>query len=131
MKRKPSNSVIILLGSGGPESRNEEDLHHPARVWAEPEYEHLPLSRLLAEYQQHLRHRSKPASADTVIAYTKALTSLMASIEKAGEPTTLASLTPDAVERWLGERRATGQSPYGLSIQLTAIKTFSRKFVHK
>jgi site-specific recombinase XerC len=126
MKRKSVSSFTTAAGSGGPETGKEEDLRHPSRVWAEPDFEHESLERLLAEYKVHLRGRPKPASPDTIRKYDEVLTSLIRSLRKHDDPVELGSLSVATVTRWIGDQRAAGRAEEGIANRLTALKAFSR-----
>jgi integrase/recombinase XerD len=126
-----SDSAIMRSDRAGPTSERKEDVRHPDKAWAEPRYADEPLLKLQEYYLEYLRGRAEPAAADTIRKYGYMLTSFIRSLERNREPTTLGSLTPHNVNRWIAEGRRAGRSEDGLASDLAALKAFSRKYVFK
>jgi site-specific recombinase XerD len=111
--------------------RSGEDVRHPLSVWTDPSYEGESLMRLRAEYGEYLRGRAEAASPETVSKYQKTLLSFVRSLERNGDPTTLGSLTPRAVNRWVTEQRKEGKKEDGIGSRLSALKVFTKKYLHE
>lgn len=108
-----------------------EDMKHPDRVWAETNYQEEKLATLRAYYLEYLKGRARPASEGTIDKYGKTLLSFIRALDRFSDPTTLASLTPHNVNRWVREQREAGMAEDGIASRLSALKAFSRKYVWK
>lgn len=108
-----------------------EEMKHQADVWKDESFADVSLHELRESYQNYLEGREKPASPDTIDKYLDTLIGFEKSLEKHGDPLTLASLTPGAVRRWIAEQRRNGQSEHGIAGRLSGLKAFSNKFVFK
>lgn len=128
-----SGSSCDLIGADRAVPTNErwEDMKHPSTVWSDPAFADESLHRLREEYLAYLKGRAEAASAGTIDKYGKTLLSFIRSLEKHDEPTTLASLTPGAVNRWVSEQRAAGLVEDGIASRLSALKVFSRKYLYQ
>lgn len=104
-------------------------MRHEVNVWKDPAYEQEPLARLVDEYVLHLNNRAQPISPETVVKYRKSLQSFIASIEAAGEPPVLGSVTKAAVDRWVSQQRLRGLAPEGIASRLAAVKVFTRRYL--
>lgn len=104
-------------------------MKHPARVWVDPEHADEDLYRLVREYEHHLRGRANRVQEGTLDKYRKSLASFFRSLERAGEPVVLGSVTPFAVNRWVTEQRERGLSEEGIASRLSSLKVFTRKYV--
>ena len=85
--------------------RDQEDMKHPDTMWVEPANAAYPLPVLWDTYADHLGGRTKPASPTTIRKYKYTLIHFQRSLELHGDPSILASVTPFAVERWIGDCR--------------------------
>jgi site-specific recombinase XerD len=117
-------------------------MQHPESIWTEPSNAEYPISVLMETYRDHLSGRSRPASPATIRKYDYTLESLSRSLELAGTHWVLASITPFAVERWIGDCRS-GRLPRldgrkqmklgedSIASNLASVKASTRKFVWK
>lgn len=105
------------------------DMRHPASIWTEPANAEEDLNRMKNEYLGHLRGRARPISPWTVKRYEYTLTDFIRSLERHGDPTTLSSVTPAAVNRWVAEQRERGLAEEGIASALSALKVFTRRYV--
>jgi site-specific recombinase XerD len=112
-------------------TRFEEEVRHPSTVWTDPIYADEPLDNLREAYLEYLRERATPASRETVTKYNNVLLSFIKSLAVAGEPVTLGSTTPAAVNRWVKGRRERGLAEEGIATHLIALKVFTSKYVCK
>ncbi|HEY2946891.1 MAG TPA: tyrosine-type recombinase/integrase [Micromonosporaceae bacterium] len=114
-------------------------MQHPKRVWTDEENADIGLSGLMAEYRTYLTGRARPAARGTIDKCAKSMKSLVASIERAGEPPILGSLTPAAVSRWISEQRShvdeqtgiKGRAEEGIASRLAAVKVFTNRYVYR
>ena len=122
--------------------RDQEDMKHPDTMWVEPANAEYPLPVLWDTYADHLAGRIKPASPTTIRKYKYTLIHFQRSLELHGDPPILASVTPFAVERWIGDCRKgvvprfdrKPQGPIGedtIGSMLAALKAFTHKFVFR
>ena len=114
-----------------PTNERWEDMKHPSAAWSDPGYAEESLHRLREEYIASLKGRAEAASPGTIDKYGKTLLSFIRSLDKQGEPATLASLTPGAVNQWVSEQRLAGLVEDGIASRLSALKVFSRKYVYQ
>ncbi len=119
------------IGLDRPIPPKGDDMQHPIEVWTDPSYAGEGLERMRREYVEYLRGRARPTSEGTVDKYSKSLIAFMRSLEGAGEPLTLSSLTPAAVNRWVREQRERGLSEDGIASRLTALKVFTNRYLFK
>ncbi len=126
-----SDCAILQSDRAGPTSERKEDVRHPDKAWADARYAEESLVKLREYYLEYLRGRAEPAAADTIRKYDYTLSSFIRSLERAREVTTLGSLTPHNVNRWIAEGRRAGRSEDGLASDLAALKAFARKYVFK
>jgi len=117
-------------------------MEHPETMWTEPANAQYPLPVLWDTYAEHLAGRTRPASPATIRKYKYTLIHFERSLELHGQPAVLASVTPVAVERWIGDCRkglvprfdGKEQGPIGedtIASMLAALKAFTRKFVYR
>jgi site-specific recombinase XerD len=106
-------------------------MHHPDSLVISPEYGALSLKRLVAEFDQWLRGRSKPVKAVTRVKYAYSLDMLFRSMETAATPLELRYLHPYSINQWVGEARERGESEDGIASNLSAVKVFANSFVYK
>lgn len=120
----------------------EEDMEHPDSVWTELSNAQYPLHVLLETYKSHLSGRTDPASPTTITKYLRTVDHFMRSLSLHNDALVLASVTPNRVERWLGDCRQ-GRIPRAdtrttaklredsIASNLAALKAFTRSFVWK
>lgn len=126
-----SGSGIIQTDRVVPTLERKEDVQHPSRVWVDPSYANERLAQLSEYFVEYLKGRSKPAAPSTIEKYSYSLQTFVRSLERHGEPVTLASLTPFAVNRWIAEQRRSNLAEDGIASRLASVKTFSRQYVYK
>ena len=66
-------------------------VQHPTRIWQEPEFAEVPISKMITEYLTYLRGRAQPTSPGTIEKYGKSLLSFARSLGAAGDRPVLAS----------------------------------------
>jgi site-specific recombinase XerD len=117
-------------------------MKHPATMWTEPANSDYPLEVLWDTYAEHLSGRTKPASPATIRKYKYMFGSFMKSLKFHGDPLTLSSVTPVAVERWIADCRLSRipredgkpsqkMKEDGIGSNLAALKAFTNKFVYR
>jgi integrase/recombinase XerC len=79
----------------------------------------------------YLQGRAEQTSAETIRKYRNSLVSFCRSLEAAGEPVVLGSMTVAAVNRWVADQRKRGLAEEGIASRLGSLKVFSRKYVFK
>jgi site-specific recombinase XerD len=106
----------------------------PDNIWRHAGAPNVCLRKLVDEFVLFLKGRSKPASPQTITKYKQSLDLLLASIEAAGDPLVLESLTPAAGDRWIAQQRQPQEKRGRLSEDTIAsrqyaVKTFSNNYV--
>lgn len=104
-------------------------MKHPPAAWTDPSHAQEDLPNLIEEYATWLRGRSERTSPQTITKYVNSLNAFARTLTDAGEPLTLASLTPANVDRWVSVQRFRGLAPEGIASRQAAVKVFARKFV--
>jgi integrase/recombinase XerD len=109
----------------------EEEMRHPANVWNDPAYAEEPLRRLRDEWKRHLSVGAGKRSESTVHKYLQDFDDFVRSLERHGVEPVLGSVTPDAVNQWIADQDARGNSPHSVAGRVISLKTFVCKYVHK
>jgi site-specific recombinase XerD len=99
---------------------------HKQNAWADQGADQYALDYLLREYVLSIKKRVREG---TVVKYQNSHKSIIRSIEAAGEPAILDSLTPAAGDRWIDEQRERGLAPEGIASRQAAVKVFARKYL--
>jgi integrase/recombinase XerD len=113
------------------QTRKEEDMRHPPRVWTDIAFEQESLPRLQQEFKRHNVNGTRKLSRSSVRKYEQTLTDFIRSLERHGIPTLLGELTPDNVAIWQRDQEQRGNSPHSIAGRIYALKVFSNKFVFK
>lgn len=127
-RHNPGPRSLSLVEPGG-SATDRITVKHPSAAWTDPSYAEEELPRLIEEYKLWLEGRSEQTSAETIRKYVNSLNSFVKTLAEAGEPCTLASLTPSNVDRWVSVQRFRGLAPEGIASRQAAVKVFARKFV--
>lgn len=113
----------------------QETMRHAKNVWTEPDNADYPLAKLYDLYETHLGNRSKPVQAGTIVTYLSRLACFQRSLELHSEPLVLASVTQANVEQWIADMRKGNLgatfTEETISQSVSAIKTFTRKFIYR
>lgn len=108
-----------------------DDMRHPSHVWTDPTFANEPLERLREEYMTFLKGRARPTSPETVGKYGKTLLAFLRFLESSKEPAVLGSVTPLAVSQWVTAQREKRLSEEGIASRLSALKVFTRRYIHE
>lgn len=107
-------------------------MQHPTFVWTDPAFADESLRKLQREWDVHLQGRTRRVAPGTRTKYIKdSLESFIRSLERHGEPTVLANLTPFTVNRWVAEQRQDNRSEAGISSRLSSVKIFANAYILK
>jgi site-specific recombinase XerD len=113
------------------QTRKEEDMRHPPRVWTDQAFEQESLERLRQEFKRQNLTGTKKLSRASVRKYEQTLEDFIRSLERHGVAPVLGELTPDNVALWQRDQEARGNSPHSIASRVYALKVFSNKFVFK
>lgn len=113
------------------QTRKEEDMRHPPRVWTDPAFEQESLERLRQEFKRQNLTGTKKLSRASVRKYEQTLEDFIRSLERHGVAPVLGELTPDNVALWQRDQEARDNSPHSIASRVYALKVFSNKFVFR
>ena len=117
------------------QTRKEEEMRHPAKVWADPAFEQESLERLRQEFKRNnlmgYGSSGRKLSIRSVEKYDFTLEHFMRSLERHAVAPVLGALTPDNVAVWQRDQELRGNSPHGIAGRVISLKVFSNKFVFK
>lgn len=105
-------------------------MQHPPRIWQNRRAAETPVDKLIREYLIYLGGKTVPVSPETVKKYKQSLESFARSIEAAGEPMILDSVTPSAGDRWIGQQRKAGLAEETIASRQYAVKTWANAYCH-
>ncbi len=127
--RQPGSAAIAA--DRAVQTRKEEDMRHPARVWTDTSFEQESLERLRQEFKRQNLTGARKLSPFSVRKYDQTLEDFMRSLERHGIAAVLGELTPDNVALWQRDQEQRGNSPHSVANRVVALKVFSNKFVFK
>ena len=78
-----------------------------------------------------LKGRARPTSQETIDKYGKTLLAFIRFLESIKEPAVLGSVTPFAVSQWVTEQRKKKLSEEGIASRLSALKVFTKRYIHE
>jgi site-specific recombinase XerD len=117
------------------QTRKEEDMRHPPRVWIDPNFEQESLEKLRQEFKRKnvmgYGARGRKLSMSSVDKYDFCLLDFIRSLERHGIEPVLGALTPDHVAVWQDDQEGRGNSAHGIASRVVALKVFSNKFIFK
>jgi integrase/recombinase XerD len=113
------------------QTRKEEDMRQPAKVWTDPGFEQESLERLRQEFKRQNLTGTRKLSPFSVRKYDQTLEDFIRSLERHGIEPVLGELTVDNVALWQRDQQERGNSPHSISSRVIALKVFSNKFVFK
>jgi integrase/recombinase XerD len=124
--------------TGGGESRmsmavqtkKEEDMRHPDKVWTDPAFVDEPLARLRDEFlRRPVTRGKKKLSPATIRKYRQDLADCFGAFERLAIPLVLGSLTDDSVARWVSDMEGRGCSASTIRGRVIGLKVFSKLFI--
>src|SRR5262249_47270154 len=96
------------------QTRKEEDMRHPAKVWTDPDFERESLERLRVEFRRNnlmgYGAHGRKLSIPSVDKYDFTLLDFIRSLERHGIEPELGALTPDNVAAWQRDQEERGNS---------------------
>lgn len=113
------------------QTKKEEEMRHPAKVWTDTSFEDESLERLRQEFKRQNMSGTRKLSPFSVRKYDQTLEDFIRSLERHGTPGILGELTPDNVAVWQRDQELRGNSPHSIAGRVIALKVFSNKFVFK
>jgi site-specific recombinase XerD len=109
----------------------EEEMRHPIQIWTDSAFADEPLRRLRDEWKRHLTAGTGKRAEKTVRKYLQDFDDFVRSLERHGLEPVLGSVTPDAVNLWVGDQEGRGNSPHSIAGRVISVKTFVSKYVFR